>query len=71
MFHVVSSIYTDVALLTAAWVPYFDDMDAIIFLAPIRQVRWTLTLCLTHTFVVLKLFRSGAGRRSQSQPPGM
>ena len=24
--------------LTAAWAPYFDDMDAIIFLAPIRWV---------------------------------
>jgi len=25
-------------LIIAAWAPYFDDMDAIIFLAPIRWV---------------------------------
>lgn len=60
-------------LKLAAWVPYFDHMDAIIFLAPIRcafgvkldyfnsQSWWSTPKCL----------RSNIGRGPESEPPGL
>ena len=49
-----------VTLLLAAWAPYFDNMDAIIFLAPIScfdQVRIRFLLPLMSMLIALRCLK--------------